>query len=137
MPFVTQFGSKQYIVDYNQKFAVDRITDIEEGDVIDVPVLISFGDSSKIQKIKAKVLSHTKGKKIRVVKFRSKSNYHRQYGFRACITILQVVGKDSKNSQLEFKENSKTTDKAAKIVEIKEVVTTKKVITKEVKLAKE
>lgn len=123
MPFVTQFGSKQYIVDYDQKFAVDRVLDAEEGEIIEVPVLLCFGESSKIQKIQAKVLSHTKGKKIRVVKFRSKSNYHRQYGFRAHLTILQIIGGNLSKPTTESKvipgkiENSTNNKETKKVTE--------------------
>jgi len=109
MPFVTQVGSKQYIVENNQKFAVDRITDAKEGDSIDLPVLFSYGENSKAKTVKVKILSHTKGKKIRVVKFRSKSNYHRQYGFRPYLSILQVISQTAKSDKSDSKEDSEKT----------------------------
>lgn len=95
MSVVVQSGSKQYIVEYNQKFIVDRLEQ-PEGDVFELDVLFGYGDQKGLKKIQVKVLKHQKGEKIRVVKYKSKSNYHRQYGFRPYQTILQVLGADGK-----------------------------------------
>jgi large subunit ribosomal protein L21 len=117
MSFVTKIGSKQYIVNYNQKFAVDRLNELKEGDNVDLPILFSFGEDSKLKNLKAKVLSHTKGKKIRVVKFKSKSNYHRQYGFRASITILQIISEinTDKEEKPKISKNTTVSEKINKI----------------------
>ncbi len=104
MPFVTHFGSKQYIVEENQQFAVDRLN-YEVGEVFDLPLLYSFGDVSAATP-KAKVIAHVKGDKIRVVKFKSKSNYHKVKGFRPYLTILSVVGSDDSTTLSKPKEKS-------------------------------
>lgn len=94
MPFITHSGSKQFIVSPGQRFAVDNLKDRTAGEVIEMPLLLSFGAEKGINKLEVKVVGHAKGAKIRVVKFKSKSNYHRQYGFRAHQTVLEVVSGD-------------------------------------------
>jgi large subunit ribosomal protein L21 len=90
MSVVVQSGSKQYIVDYGQKFIVDRLS-ANEGDVVDVSVVYAFGEEQGVKSVKAKVLRHQKGEKIRVVKYRAKSNYHKQSGSRPFQTVLELV----------------------------------------------
>ncbi|MEM1312478.1 MAG: 50S ribosomal protein L21 [Patescibacteria group bacterium] len=90
MSVIVQSGSKQYIVEYGQKFIVDRLK-ASEGDLVDVEVVYSFGDYSKVKSAKAKIVAHKRGEKVRVVKYKSKSNYHRQYGHRSEQTVLELV----------------------------------------------
>lgn len=113
MPFVIQSGNKQHIVSLGQKFVVDRLNFTNEGDIIDFPVMYSFGGDVPKNIIKVKVVSHVKGVKIRVVKYRAKSNYHRQYGFRPFQTILEVVGDENPVSEKKS-EDSKTEVKKPK-----------------------
>jgi len=90
MAFVIQSGSKQYTVIPGQQFVVDRLTALE-GDTVDLNLIYSYGDLSGTKTAKARIVRHQRGKKIRVVKFKSKSNYHRQYGYRHEETVLEVV----------------------------------------------
>lgn len=90
MSVVVQSGSKQYVVDYGQKFIVDRV-EAKEGDTLELELVYAYGDSKGAKTAKAKVVKHQRGPKIRVVKYKSKSNYHRQYGFRPEQTILELV----------------------------------------------
>ena len=90
MSLVVQSGSKQYVVNYGQTFIVDRLV-ADEGSVVDLDLVYAFGDDSKVTKVQAKVVKHQKGEKIYVVKYKSKSNYHRRTGFRANETILELV----------------------------------------------
>jgi large subunit ribosomal protein L21 len=112
MSYIVESGSKQYIVNPGQKFAVDRLNNVAVGDVIDMPVILAFGADKETKQLKVKVLEHTKGEKIRVVKFKSKSNYHRQYGFRPYLTVLEVEG--GKSSSTTKKESPKSSDAKAK-----------------------
>jgi large subunit ribosomal protein L21 len=92
MSLVVISGSKQYIVNKGQQFIVDRL-DASEGSEVELPVAISF-DAGVINSggvAKAKVIKHLKGEKIRVVKYKSKSNYHKQSGFRAYQTMLEII----------------------------------------------
>ena len=94
MPFIVKFGSKQYTVEPGQKFVVDRLNGKDEGEEFDLDVIHSYGDTLS-KNVKATVLAHQKGKKIRVVKYKSKSNYHKQYGYRHYETIIQVASTPS------------------------------------------
>ncbi len=96
MSYIVRSGSRQYIVEKGQKILVNYLKDSEVGDVIQLDVLAVFGEDSDIDTIQASVVSHQKGKKIRVVKYKSKSNYHRQYGPRQTETILEISGGDKK-----------------------------------------
>jgi large subunit ribosomal protein L21 len=89
MPIVIQSGNKQYIVEPGQKILVDRLPAPENSEV-ELEVVYSYGNQT-VQNLKAKVLAHCKGKKIRVVKYKPKSNYHRQYGFRPHQTLLEIL----------------------------------------------
>jgi large subunit ribosomal protein L21 len=87
--YIVTSGSKQYIVEPNQQLIIDRLS-AEIDSTIELPVLFSF-DGKTVKSIKAKVLSHPKGKKIRVVKYKSKSNYHKVTGFRPYQTIVEIM----------------------------------------------
>ena len=91
MSLIVQSGSKQYHLEAGQKFLVDRLV-AEPDSVISLNLIYAFGVDAGLKEIKAKVIRHLKGEKIRVVKFKSKSNYHRQYGHRSYLTELQVEG---------------------------------------------
>lgn len=91
MPVVVQSGSRQYIVSRGQTFVVNRLKNCQEGEIIDLPVLYSFGQDKGLQSLQVKVVRHQKGKKIRVVRYRAKSNYHKVKGFRPKETVLQVL----------------------------------------------
>lgn len=89
MSFVITSGSKQYLVKVGQKFVVDRLSG-EEGSKVSFDVLYSVGDTKKA-KVTAKIVKHQRGKKIRIVKYKAKSNYHRQYGYRHAETVLEIL----------------------------------------------
>ena len=93
MSLVVASGSKQYIVNAGQQIIVDRIV-ADVGNEVDLPIVISFdqGDIKNGGSVKAKVVKHLKGEKIRVVKYKSKSCYHKQSGFRAYQTMLKIIG---------------------------------------------
>jgi large subunit ribosomal protein L21 len=90
MSFIVQSGSKQYVVDYGQQIIVDRLA-AGEGETVELQLVHSFGDGKEPKKLQAKVVKHQRGPKIRVVKYKAKSNYHRQYGFRPEQTLLEIV----------------------------------------------
>jgi large subunit ribosomal protein L21 len=96
MSYIVESGSKQYIVELGQQIIVDRIQ-AEENQNVELKVVFSFNGSPEQKIISARVVKHQKGDKIRVVKFKSKSNYHRQYGFRAFETILEITDPSGKS----------------------------------------
>ena len=136
MPFVVELGSKQYTVVPGQKFVVDRMDQYQIDQVLDLPSIYSYGSEAG-KKLQLKIVTHQKGKKIRVVKYKAKSNYHRQYGYRHYETILEVLGesgesvkiaKTSLTASTPTTSKSKTSPKASKTT--KKVLTVEKAITK-------
>lgn len=87
MSFVIESGSKQFLVDHKQNIIVDRLT-TSIGDMVEMPVL--FDTEGKLTTVTAKVIAHEKAEKIKVVKYKSKSNYHKQYGHRSYTTQLEI-----------------------------------------------
>ena len=87
---VIRSGSKQYKVEESDQIAVEKLNVVPEATVnFDQVLLIVNGDKMEIgkplvdkAKVRAKVLESFKEKKIRVVKFKSKSRYLRTRGHR-------------------------------------------------------
>jgi large subunit ribosomal protein L21 len=90
MSFIVQSGTKQYVVDYGQQIIVDRLK-ADEGAEVELQLVHAFGSDKAPKKLQAKVVKHQRGPKLRVVKYKSKSNYHRQYGFRPEQTVLEIT----------------------------------------------
>jgi large subunit ribosomal protein L21 len=87
--YIVESGTKQFVVQKGELIVVDRLVG-EINTSIDLPVIFSF-DGSLTKTISAKIVEHRKGKKIRVVKFRNKSNYHKVSGFRPYQTVLEII----------------------------------------------
>jgi large subunit ribosomal protein L21 len=87
--YIIESGSKQYVVAQGEFINVDRLT-AEAGSTIDMPVVFSFTGTTPAT-IPVKVVEHNKGKKLRIVKFRNKSNYHKVSGFRPYQTRLEIL----------------------------------------------
>ena len=109
---VIRVGGKQYKVAPGAIIEVDRSTVEPNGQVVIDDVLMFVSDG-KIKignpriadvKIKAKVLEHKKGEKIRVAKFKAKVRYRRVMGFRPLLTRLQI-------ESIELSSVSKTVPK--------------------------
>lgn len=91
MSLVIVSGSKQYLVDSGQQVIVDRLNG-EEGQVVELPVVHTIGEDQKsVDKVKVKILKHQKGEKIRILKYKAKSNYKRQYGYRHFETLIEIL----------------------------------------------
>lgn len=87
----------QYWIKEGDELVVDRM-DIKEGDDINLDqvllaknkqVLIGTPDLDQV-KVKAKVMEHFKGDKIKVVKFKPKKRYKKTRGFRPYLTRLKI-----------------------------------------------
>jgi len=52
MSLVVISGNKQYIVEYGQNLIVDKLNQ-KEGDILELPVLFSFGTDKKQSQLKA------------------------------------------------------------------------------------
>ena len=95
---VIKTGGKQYKVQEGETLEVEKIGK-KEGDSVkfDEVLLVSSNGTLKIGKpllekaaVKAKVLENFKSKKVRVVKFKSKSHYLRTYGHRQSKTKVLI-----------------------------------------------
>jgi large subunit ribosomal protein L21 len=90
MALVVKSGSQQFIVEYGQKIIVNKL-ETPENEEVNLDVLFTFGGDKTVKTVKAKVLKHQKGEKLRVVKYRAKSNYHKVYGPRQHETVLEII----------------------------------------------
>ncbi|GAB4144671.1 MAG: 50S ribosomal protein L21 [Patescibacteria group bacterium] len=93
MTYIVKSGSHQYMVNDGDLIEVEKI-ELNEGEVVELPVLVSFIDGKSTLNPgskKARVVTQTKGDKIRVVKYRAKSKYHKQSGHRQKLTVLEIL----------------------------------------------
>ena len=95
---VIKTGGKQYKVAEGETLEVEKM-DKKEGDSVkfDEVLLVNTNGNLKVGKplvekaaVKAKVLENFKSKKVRVVKFKSKSHYLRTYGHRQSKTKVLI-----------------------------------------------
>lgn len=96
---VIQTGGKQYKVSKGDKLKVEKL-DVETGKVIDFDNILMVGEGEEVKigqpfvkgaKVKAKVLSQGRGKKIKVIKFKRRKHYMRTMGHRQWLTELEVT----------------------------------------------
>ena len=115
---VIRTGGKQYRVEEGTTLLVEKLT-ADEGATIDLEPLLYSGDDTVFAKddlgkvkVKATVVGHERGPKLRVFKFKPKRGYKRRTGHRQDLTRIQVTGISLSGSR----SRAKTTDdsKAAK-----------------------
>jgi large subunit ribosomal protein L21 len=95
---VIRLAGHQYKVEEGQEMVVDKL-EFEKDKEFEVPEVLLVVDEGKVEigqplvkktKIKAKVLEHLKGDKIRVARFRAKSRYRKVKGFRPLLTKIKI-----------------------------------------------
>ena len=90
-------GGQQYCVEEGKVITIEKL-DVEAGaEVAFDEVLLVSGDSVKIgqptvagAQVTGKVLEQGKGAKIRIFKYKAKSNYRRRQGHRQPFTKVQI-----------------------------------------------
>jgi len=96
---VIKTGGKQYLVKEGDFITVDKI-EAKEKEKVNLETLMIFdeqgnnldlGTPTLTKKVEAEVVSHTKGEKIRVARFKAKVRYRRVKGFRPLLTTLRIV----------------------------------------------
>lgn len=94
---VIEIGSKQYKVSPGS-IVYSELLKANEGDILDLKVLaLSDGSQLKLGRpyldsvAKATVVKNSKGKKIRVFKYKAKKNYKRTIGHRQRYSKLEVL----------------------------------------------
>lgn len=94
---IIKTGGKQYVVEEGRVISIERL-DVEEGaEVTFDEVLLVSGDDVKIgqpnvagAKVTGKVLEQGKERKIRIFKYKAKSNYRRRQGHRQPFTKVKI-----------------------------------------------
>jgi len=96
---VVRCGGKQYRVEEGMTLLVDRMSGDEGGTVDLEPLLYAGGKDTLFEssdlgrvKVKAKIVGHERGPKLRVFKFKPKRGYKRTTGHRSELTRLEVTG---------------------------------------------
>ena len=96
---VVKTGGKQYLVKENDDIIVDKVLTEEKKD-LELETLATFdsegtdlalGTPLLKSKVKATVVGHMKGDKIRVAKFKAKVRFRRVTGFRPHLSKLKIV----------------------------------------------
>lgn len=94
---IIKTGGKQYVVEEGKVISIEKL-DVEEGaEVTFDEVLMVSGDDVKIgqpnvagAKVTGKVLEQGKERKIRIFKYKAKSNYRRRQGHRQPFTKVKI-----------------------------------------------
>ena len=99
---IVKTGGKQY------KVAVGDVVEVEKvsggvGDAVALPALLVVDGSSVTTdaaalagvKVSAEVVAHTKGPKIRIMKYKNKTGYKKRQGHRQQLTQVKVTGIDA------------------------------------------
>ncbi len=96
---VVKTGGKQYRVSQGDRLKVETLTaeagsDVSLGDVL----MVGSGESVTVGEpmvanasVTAKVLSHGRGKKVKIIKFRRRKHHRKQAGHRQNYTELEIT----------------------------------------------
>ena len=92
-------GGKQYRVMQGETLRVEKL-EAEAGSEIKFDNILMLGDADGIKlgddikgaSIAAKIVSHGRADKIRIVKFRRRKHHRKQMGHRQSYTEIQITG---------------------------------------------
>ena len=96
---IVRTGGRQQKVAVGDVIEVDRMASSKVGDTVELSTLLVVdGDAVTSDpwvlagvKVEAEVLDHTKGDKIRIQKYKSKTGYRRRMGHRQLQTQLKIT----------------------------------------------
>jgi large subunit ribosomal protein L21 len=94
---IVKTGGKQYRVEQGQYLLVERLPQPEGATVSLEPLLYrsedTVFDAKALERVEvsAKILSHERGEKLRVFKFKPKRGYKRRTGHRQELTRIEVT----------------------------------------------
>ena len=97
---VIRTGGKQYRVASGEKLKVEQIAaDIGAEIVLDQVLMVADGESVALgapllngASVKAKVLGHGRGDKVRIFKMRRRKHYRKTQGHRQNYTEIEILG---------------------------------------------
>ena len=130
---------KQYKVAEGDVVFFEKL-DVEEGKKVTFDNVVLVSDDKKVEvgapyvkgvKVEGKVVSHGKGKKILVYKYKAKKNYRRTQGHRQPYTKVEITKIKTATEKAEAKVEAKAETKTAPKAEKKTATTTKKETVKE------
>ena len=130
---------KQYKVAEGDVVFFEKL-DSEEGKKVTFDNVVLVSDDKKVEvgapyvkgvKVEGKVVSHGKGEKILVYKYKAKKNYRRTQGHRQPYTKVEITKIKTAAEKAETKTESKAETKTAPKAEKKTATTTKKETVKE------
>ncbi|MGB0224573.1 MULTISPECIES: 50S ribosomal protein L21 [unclassified Marinobacterium] len=93
-------GGKQYRVQEGQTLKVEKLA-VEAGSNVDFDrvLLVSNGDDVKVgapvvegAKVSAEVVSHGRGDKVKIIKFRRRKHHMKRQGHRQWYTEVKITG---------------------------------------------
>ncbi len=95
---VVKTGGKQYITKEQDFLVVDRLA-LEKGAECELEAVAVFDTEGEVEvgmplldrKVKAKVVDHVAGDKVRISRFKAKVRYRKVKGFRPKYTKIQVL----------------------------------------------
>lgn len=106
---LVEYKGKQYKAEKDGILQVDKL-DAEKGQTVDIDTVIMLSDGKKVQigtpyvkgaKVSAVVEDSFRDKKILVLKYKSKKDYHRTIGHRQHYTNIRVTGITADSSAKE------------------------------------
>ena len=125
---------KQYKVAEGDAVFFEKL-DVEEGKKVTFDNVVLVSDDKKVEvgapyvkgvKVEGKVVSHGKGEKILVYKYKAKKNYRRTQGHRQPYTKVEITkiktATEKAEAKTEAKAETKTTAKAETKTAKKETV---------------
>ncbi len=130
---------KQYKVAEGDVVFFEKL-DVEEGKKVTFDNVVLVSDDKKVEvgapyvkgvKVEGKVVSHGKGEKILVYKYKAKKNYRRTQGHRQPYTKVEITKIKTAAEKAETKTEAKAETKTAPKAEKKTATTTKKETVKE------
>ena len=95
---VVKTGGKQYKVAIGEKLKVEQIpADIDSQIVLEEVLMVAGGDEVKVgtplvagATVKATVVSHGRGEKVRIFKMRRRKHYQKHQGHRQNYTEIRI-----------------------------------------------
>ncbi|MDF1760540.1 MAG: 50S ribosomal protein L21 [Coxiellaceae bacterium] len=97
---IIQSGGKQYRVAEGDKLKLEKLA-VDQGDTVefDRVLLVANGDDFKVGtpfvdgvKVAATVVSHGRGKKVEILKFKRRKHHMKRMGHRQDYTEVEITG---------------------------------------------
>ncbi|MFA5820888.1 MAG: 50S ribosomal protein L21 [Candidatus Gracilibacteria bacterium] len=128
---IIEIGGKQFRVEKGSQLTVEKV-DSKEGNSFEIDKVLILSDGGKMTigqpfvagvQVKANVVSHFKGEKALIFKFKAKKRYQRKRGHRQDLTKIEIT--DIKTGVAK-KETPKAETKATIPKAVKKAPATKK-----------